>query len=291
MIIREFSLPAKAGLQNIPLSFKPYDEVQFLTRITGVLRRRGPIQIQENFPWAAGTRLPICKLMKGMAITMDKILIVDDEPDIVNLLTDYFQMNGYMVMTALCGAQALEQVEKGPDIILLDINMPDIDGLSVCAKIREYVTCPILFLTAKITETDQINGFHVGGDDYILKPFRLEELGARVAAHLRREMRKSGKTKAKFIDDLVIDYGKRTVSFQGTPLTFTKKEFDIIELLSMHRGQIFDKERIYESVWGWDSEGDSAVVAEHIRRIRAKLNAVSGKNYIETVWGVGYQWA
>ena len=133
--------------------------------------------------------------------------------------------------------------------------------------------------------------FDIVGDDYILKPFRLEELGARVAAHLRREMRKSGKTKAKFIDDLVIDYGKRTVSFQGTPLTFTKKEFDIIELLSMHRGQIFDKERIYESVWGWDSEGDSAVVAEHIRRIRAKLNAVSGKNYIETVWGVGYQWA
>lgn len=222
---------------------------------------------------------------------MSKILIVDDEPDIVALLRDYFEINGYTVLTAACGSEALTKVEQSPDIILLDVNMPDIDGLSVCARIREFVTCPILFLTAKVEEADRINGLNVGGDDYILKPFSIDELGARVAAHLRREERKNTRTTAKFLDDLVIDYGKRTISFQGEQLAFTRKEFDIIELLSMNRGQIFDKERIYEHIWGWDSEGDSAVVAEHIRRIRAKLSAASGKNYIETVWGVGYQWA
>ncbi len=220
----------------------------------------------------------------------NKILIVDDEPDIVNLLRDYFEINGYNVMTAGNGKEALKKAELQPDIILLDINMPDIDGLSVCKRIRDFVSCPILFLTAKVEDTDKINGFAVGGDDYIVKPFSIDELGARVSAHLRREQRRQNNSRAKFEDDLVIDYSARTVCYKGQQIQLAKKEFDIIEFLSMNTGQVFDKERIYEKLWGYDSEGDSAVIAEHIRRIRSKFSAAGIKPHIETVWGVGYKW-
>lgn len=220
----------------------------------------------------------------------NKILIADDEADIVGLLHDYFEINGYNILTARNGAEALKQAEKNPDIILLDINMPDVDGLEVCTRIREFISCPIVFLTAKVEDADKINGFRVGGDDYIVKPFSIDELGARVSAHLRREERRQIKTKTKFIDDLVVDYSARIVYYKNNPISFAKKEFDIIELLSINSGQVFDKERIYERLWGWDSEGDSTVVVEHIRRIRMKLSTVSGKTYIETVWGVGYKW-
>lgn len=219
-----------------------------------------------------------------------RILIVDDETDIVKLLRDYFELNGYLVLTAQNGEEALKQTEQSPDLILLDINMPQMDGLTVCKRIRDVVSCPILFLTAKVEDEDKINGFRVGGDDYIVKPFSISELGARVEAHLRREERLSAQNRARFDGELTIDYTGRTISFRERPIPFAKKEFDIIELLSMNPGQVFDKERIYEKVWGWDSEGDSSVVAEHIRRIRQKLSSAGCTGKIETVWGVGYKW-
>ena len=219
-----------------------------------------------------------------------RLLIVDDEEDIVNLLKDYFALNGYDIITARDGTEAVKQAGKEPDLILLDVGMPELDGLEVCARIRRYVSCPILFLTAKVEEQDLVNGFRVGGDDYILKPFRLEELGARVAAHLRREERRSVRTNARFAGDLVIDYGERCVYCGEESIGLAKKEFDIVELLSMNAGQVFDKERIYELVWGYDSEGDSSVVAEHIRRIRNKIASYTDMVFIETVWGVGYKW-
>ncbi len=220
-----------------------------------------------------------------------RILIVDDEIDIVNLLKDYFLLNGYDVLTAVSGQEALRKVEQKPDIILLDINLPDIDGLTVCQRIRQFVSCPILFLTAKIEDRDKISGFSAGADDYVVKPFSIEALGARVAAHLRREYRRSTAAHVHFDQDFAIDYSERTAYFQGKPLPLAKKEFEILSFLSQHSGQVFDKERIYEAVWGWDSEGDSSVVAEHIRRIRVKLNAAGVRPYIETVWGMGYKWA
>lgn len=219
-----------------------------------------------------------------------KILIVDDEIDIVNMLNDYFEINGYDVLTAAGGKEAVKKAEKQPDIILLDINMPDIDGIQVCSQIRNFVSCPILFLTARIEESDKIKGFGIGGDDYIVKPFSIDELGARVAAHLRRELRQKESPKIKFDKDLAIDYSARCLYYKNKQQSFAKKEFDIIELLSQHPGQVFDKERIYDRVWGTDGEGDSAVIAEHIRRIRAKFTSARMKPYIETVWGVGYKW-
>ena len=221
----------------------------------------------------------------------DKILIVDDEADIVSTLEDYFLYNDYNIMTAANGREAIEKAGKQPDLILLDINMPDVDGLEVCARIRDFVSCPILFLTARVEDSDKVKGFGMGGDDYIVKPFSLDELGARVAAHLRRERRRGETPKVRFDDKLAIDYTERRLYYDSEEILLAKKEYDIIELLSGHPGQIFSKERIYELVWGYDSEGDSSVVAEHIRRIRKKFVAVGAKSYVETVWGVGYKWA
>ena len=206
-----------------------------------------------------------------------RILVVDDEADIVQMLQDLFTMKGYQVLAATGGKQALALCSQKPDLILLDVNMPDMDGFTLCRQIRDFVSCPILFLTARIEDADKVKGFAAGGDDYILKPFSSQELLARVAAHLRREERRQGQAQVKF------DQG-------GQPVHLAKKEFDIVELLSMHPSQVFGRERIYESVWGWDSEGDSAVVAEHIRRIRAKFAAAGCGDRIVTVWGVGYKW-
>lgn len=221
---------------------------------------------------------------------MYKILVADDERDIVVLLKDYFEMNGYNVITAYDGKEAIEKISCNPDIILLDVNMPDGDGLSVCRKIRNYVSCPILFLTARIEDSDKINGFSAGGDDYIIKPFSIDELGARVAAHIRRDRRGSTQKNVRFFGNLSVDYTEKTVAAGETRIELAKKEFQIIELLSLNTGQIFDKERIYEKIWGYDAEGDSSVIAEHIRRVRAKLAKFGEEYHIETVWGMGYKW-
>ncbi|WP_321002528.1 response regulator transcription factor [Eisenbergiella porci] len=218
-----------------------------------------------------------------------KILIVDDEYGIVDMMKSYFEAQ-YEVLTAAGGREALEQAARNPDLILLDINMPDMDGLEVCRRIREYVSCPILFLTARVESTDKIIGFRAGADDYIVKPFDLEELGARVAAHLRREKRREKSMSVRFFGDLVIDYPARTVVVNGVPVALSKREFDIVELLSLNEGQVFGRERIYETVWGIDGEGSSDTVMEHIRKIRAKLGVHTLHNYIETVWGCGYKW-
>lgn len=219
-----------------------------------------------------------------------KILIVDDEEGIVFLLRDYFEIQGYEVITARGGLEALEKIRFNPDLILLDINMPDLDGMEVCRKIRGHVSCPILFLTAKIEEEDRVNGFLMGGDDYILKPFSIEELGARVMAHLRREQRKHGRHSVKICGDVTIHYSERMVYCREEKIALTKTEYEIIELFSLHPGQVFSKESIYEKVRGYDAEGDSSIIAEHIRRIRGKIGNITPQEIIETVWGVGYRW-
>lgn len=221
---------------------------------------------------------------------MYKILVADDEEDIVSMLKDYFELNGYEVLSATDGRQAAAMAEKSPDLILLDINMPCGDGISVCKKIRDHVSCPILFLTARIEDSDKITGFAAGGDDYIIKPFSIDELGARVAAHIRRDRRITAKSNIRYFGELTVDYSAKTVSDGNGVIPLAKKEFEIIELLSLNPGMVFDKERIYERIWGYDAEGDSAVIAEHVRRIRAKLSPGGQAYHIETVWGMGYKW-
>ncbi len=219
-----------------------------------------------------------------------KILIVDDEAGVVDMLKKYFETRSFEVYTARNGIEALKQAGRNPGLVLLDINMPGMDGLAVCEKIRGHISCPILFLTALIETADKIKGFQAGGDDYIVKPFDLDELGARVDAHLRRENRKQEQSILRFFDDMVIDYTKREITVGGNAVALSKKEFAIVELLSVNPGQVFDRERIYEIVWGIDGDKSSDTVMEHIRKIRVKLAAQTAHSYIETVWGCGYKW-
>jgi DNA-binding response OmpR family regulator len=205
-------------------------------------------------------------LLKGGSYLKHKILLVDDEKGIVTMMKNYFETLGYHVYSAYDGKEALEKVACQPDIILLDINMPEMDGISVCQRIRKHISCPILFLTARTENKDKIIGLQAGADDYIVKPFDIDELGARVDAHLRREQRKQKQSVVRFFDELAIDYLRREVTVNSNLIPLSKKEFDILELLSMNTGQVFDRERIYESIWGIDGSGSSDTIMEHIQQ-------------------------
>lgn len=220
-----------------------------------------------------------------------KILIVDDEEMITDLISSHLQNCGYNTLIANNVNEAMEELRHQPNLIILDINMPGTNGLELCRNIRKHISCPIIFLTARITEQDKINGFQYGGDDYITKPFSLKELTARIEAHLRRDERNKN-TFSIFTtpDGLIVNLSKQTISYGDKEISFSKKEFDLIEYLITNKGQVFDKEKIYETVWGYDAEGDSNVVKEHIRKIRNKFQEITGNDYIETVWGVGYRW-
>ncbi|WP_053957249.1 response regulator transcription factor [Inediibacterium massiliense] len=224
---------------------------------------------------------------------METILIIDDELDMVMIIKDVLENNGYNVLTAYNGFDGIELSKKRPDLIILDIMMPDIDGFHVCHTIRDYVTCPILFLSAKDSETDKIKGLAIGGDDYITKPFSLKELVMRVKVHLRREKRYLNREAEDFLQfkNLKIDLKGMIVTVNGKDLNLTKKEFEIVELLSLYPGQVFSKEQIYEKIWGFDGMGCTWTVTEHIKNIRSKILTMEDNNqYIVTVWGVGYKW-
>lgn len=221
---------------------------------------------------------------------MNTILIVDDDIELLAMLCRYFERKKYSIITAKDGLEALEKIQRNPDIILLDINMPKMDGIELCRRVRDKISCPIIFLTGKVEEQDRVNGLLSGGDDYIVKPFSLKELDARIIAHLKREQRHHIKTEYRFQGNLLIDYCAKKVQVGESYLELTKLEYAIIEFLSMNQGQVFDKERIYEKVCGYDAEGDSRVITELIRRIRKKIAEYTELEYIETVWGMGYRW-
>lgn len=225
------------------------------------------------------------------------ILIVDDERAIASMLADYFSMEGYRTVTATSGEEALDRASGEIDVVLLDVNMPGMDGFEVCRRLREHMACPIIFLTARIEDVDQIDGFAAGADDYVLKPFSLEVLGRRVAAHLAREGRhREREQSVRFFCGVTVDYGERLVvvgsGSDERRVDLTRTEFDIVALLSKSPGRVFDRDLIYERVWGWDAVGDPSIVREHVRRVRKKLAAAgASQECIETVWGVGYRWS
>lgn len=218
-----------------------------------------------------------------------KILVVDDEEKVITMLQSFLQREGYQASSALDGASAIQKIKEQPDLILLDINMPQMDGIEVCKSIRELVSCPIIFLTARDSDEDKVESFGAGGDDYIVKPFSLTELGARIKAHLRRE-RRTKDIQRKIFGDITIDYSSREIFVRGEAMFFNKKDFDIIQLLSLNRGQVFDRAKIYDRVWGLDGDGDDTVIMEHIRKIRLTFSKAGIDGCIETVWGVGYKW-
>ena len=227
---------------------------------------------------------------------MSKILIIDDEKDIVNLLSDQLTAKGHQVLAAYDGEQGIELAKQQPDLILLDIMMPKVNGFEVCDQIRDELFCPILFLSAKQSESDKIKALNLGGDDYITKPFGLRELIAKIEANLRREKRSqylntANKRTKLYFGDLSVDSKGCEVRIAGEKIDFTKREYEIVEFLAFNSGQVFSREQIYEQIWGYGTNGIANTVVEHIKKIRAKLSQhAPSVEYISTVWGIGYKW-
>lgn len=218
---------------------------------------------------------------------MAHILAVDDDADLRALLKTALERDGHQVTALPGGAAVTAEHCRWADCILLDVMMPGEDGFATCRRVRSLADCPILFLTAKTGEADVLTGLGLGGDDYLTKPFRVAELRARVAAHLRREGR-TPRTRLRR-GGLDFDLGERAVYAGETPVRLTRGEYAICAHLATHPGQTFTKEQLYEAVFGFDGTGEDSAVTEHIKNIRVKLRAV-GENPIETVWGVGYKW-
>lgn len=218
---------------------------------------------------------------------MANILAVDDDRDLCTLLKTALERDGHKVETRCAGADVTAALCRWADCILLDIMMPGEDGFATCARIRALAGCPILFLTARAEETDVLRGLGLGGDDYLTKPFRVAELRARVAAHLRREARVPTRRVRRGAFDF--DLASKTLYHGDAALPLTKSEYAICEHLATHAGQVFSKEQIYEAVFGYDGCADDSAVTEHVKNIRAKLKAAGGAP-IETVWGIGYKW-
>lgn len=218
---------------------------------------------------------------------MSKLLIIDDDLEMLKLVQIALSKDGHMVTTCSQANQLTIQECRYYDLILLDMMMPEMDGLTFLKMVRDQLDCPILFLTAKSAQADLIRGLGLGADDYIRKPFSLAELRARVQAHLRRQRRQI--SHAFNHSGIFFDMQAKQASINHSPLPFTKSEYAICEFLVLHAGQVFTKEQIYESVFGYEANGDASAIAEHIKNIRAKLKK-NGLQPIETFWGIGYKW-
>lgn len=220
-----------------------------------------------------------------------QVLVVDDEPGMVRLVSLYLQQAGFDVSTAVCGADALEAVQRrSPDLVVLDIGLPDMDGYAVCRQIRWSTETPIIMLTARGEHRDRIDGFKHGADDYVPKPFHPDELVARVRAVLRRAGH-PGDTPGRYAaGGLVVDTGVRIASLDGQPLDLRPKELDLLATLMSQPGRVFSREALLQSVWGQDRAGGTATVDVHVWRLRSKLGETGKRaRFIQTVWGIGYR--
>ncbi|MGL5415173.1 MAG: response regulator transcription factor [Clostridium sp.] len=216
-----------------------------------------------------------------------KILVVDDEEEICYLIKRALTKEGYEIHIRTNPKNIGKEKLKDFNLILLDVMMPEIDGFSLCKEIRSLVDCPIIFITAKGMERDIVEGFSIGGDDYIKKPFSIIELRARVKAHIRREQREH--SNGLYIDEFLFDLKAKELYLNDGKIKLTKGEYSICEYLAKNKGQVFSLEQIFVQVYGYDRESDNSAVREHIKNIRAKLKKKE-KNPIETVWGIGYKW-
>ncbi|MEO7911903.1 MAG: response regulator transcription factor [Roseiflexaceae bacterium] len=233
-----------------------------------------------------------------MSISPNTILVVDDEQRLRDLIRGYLEREGFTVLTAADGLTALDLVRQhGPDVVVLDLMLPGLDGLEVCRRLRTFSDAYVIMLTAKAEEIDRIVGLEVGADDYLTKPFSPRELIARVRAMLRRP-RHSRATAVPDVPpsqrfgDLLIDHGRREVTLAGRALPLTTLEFALLTTLAAHPGLVFTRAQLLERVWDTDYFGDDHVVDVHIANVRKKLNEdPAAPRYIETVRGAGYRFA
>jgi DNA-binding response OmpR family regulator len=219
---------------------------------------------------------------------MPTVLIADDEKNILQLARMYLQAEGFSVETASTGKEALEKVKLArPDLLVLDLMMPEMDGWEVCRRLRKESDLPIIMLTARGDDVDKIVGLELGADDYMTKPFNARELVARVKAVLRRYT--VGKTPEKVLQvgDLRIDPERHEVTIADRPIELRPKEFELLTTLARNPGVVFDRERLLKLAWGYDYYGDSRTVDVHVTWLREKLRDSSAR--IQTVWGVGYK--
>jgi two-component system response regulator ResD len=224
-----------------------------------------------------------------------RVLIVEDEANIREVITQYLTLEGFVVLQAANGVEALRlAASQPPDLVVLDLMLPGIDGLEVCRRMRAQSAVPILMLTARGEESDKLTGFALGADDYITKPFSPRELVVRVRAIMRRVA--ATRVPAMVLDGalrlgaLVVQPQLRTVERDGTPLDLTAKEFDLLFFLASRPGQVFTRQQLLDNVWDYDYFGDASTVTVHIRRLREKVELDPARpRHVKTVWGVGYK--
>ena len=231
---------------------------------------------------------------KGPNMTEKKILVADDDAHIRRLIAELLIAEGFQVIMAEDGEEALFIcLDERPDLVILDIIMPGMDGMEVCRRLRDETSAPIIFLTAKDDITDLVSGLAIGGDDYITKPFKGAELIARVKAALRRsDMVRDSSEKEEYVSigGLEIDRKRREISLDGRPVDLTQTEFDLLWLLASHRGTVYSRKDIVKALWGYEDPGISRTIDTHVARLRKKIERdSSAPEFIKTVTGVGYK--
>lgn len=220
-----------------------------------------------------------------------KILVVDDEPKIRRIVASYLADAGYDVSEAADGATALTMAETGPDLVILDVGLPGIDGIDVLRELRTRSAVPVILLTARTEETDRLIGLSVGADDYVTKPFSPRELVLRVKAILRRvDATLEPGSGSKLFQDLEIDSASRSVVVDGSEVDLTALEFDLLSALADAPGTVLTRRQLIDQVWGWDFYGDERVVDVHVRNVRSKLDDdAANPRFITTIRGIGYK--
>ena len=221
---------------------------------------------------------------------MKKIIIADDEELIRRLVSDFLTAEGYEALCADDGDVALKLFEENPDtaLLIIDIMMPNMDGWELCRKIRETSDVPIIMLTARAQEYDQLTAFDAGADDYVTKPCSPSILMKRVAALLRRREGSSGNSKVLYVDDLKLDSFAHEVWLGGKSISLTLKEYSILQKLLSSPGRVFTRDQMLDEIWGFDFDGDVRTVDSHVARLRTKLGQW-GSNHIKTIYGTGYK--
>ena len=231
--------------------------------------------------------------IRGLTNEMATVLLVDDEPIVREVVEQYLRQDGFQVETAADGPEALQRFAAGrPDLVVLDLMLPGVDGLEVCRRIRTQSNVPIIMLTAKADEVDTIIGLGVGADDYVAKPFSPRELVARIKAVLRRASAPPPLAEGDPLrfGDLVVRPDRRQVEVAGRAVDLTAREFDLLEFLARHPGQVFSRDDLLDKVWDWAYASDGGTVTVHVRRLRQKIEADPERpRHVKTVWGLGYK--
>ncbi len=219
-----------------------------------------------------------------------RILVVDDDINIADLIRLYLEKEMYEVKTVYSGKAALDEFHMWtPDLVVLDIMLPEMDGYEICKQIRKASNTPIIMLTARGEIFDKVLGLELGADDYLVKPFEPKELTARVKAVLRRTMGNDGTTEEVVYPQLVINKSDYSITYQGKKADIPPKELELFYFLASHPNQVFTREQLLEKLWGYDFMGDSRTVDVHVKRLREKFSDEAGRWEIKTVWGVGYK--